>query len=96
MSSATDSFSMEAAFCPFPFGFFTFCFAGGEGKQALGWDPLEVLAPLAPELTVAHDIDLLVKDIAARAKPGDHIVVMSNGGFGGIHDKLLAQLERAS
>ena len=74
----------------------TFCFAGGEGKQALGWDPLEVLAPLAPELTVAHDIDLLVKDIAARAKPGDHIVVMSNGGFGGIHDKLLAQLERAS
>lgn len=73
----------------------TFCFAGGEGKQALGWDPSQVLAPLAPKLTVADDIGVLVERIVACAQTGDHVVIMSNGGFGGIHDKLLAALEQA-
>ena len=34
----------------------------------------------------------LVAAIATAARPGDHVVIMSNGGFGGIHDKLLTQL----
>jgi UDP-N-acetylmuramate: L-alanyl-gamma-D-glutamyl-meso-diaminopimelate ligase len=38
-------------------------------------------------------LDRLVADIASRAKPGDHVLVMSNGGFGGIHEKLLAALQ---
>ena len=38
------------------------------------------------------DIDTLVEMVAKEAKPGDHILIMSNGGFGGIHEKLLAKL----
>ena len=38
------------------------------------------------------DIDVLVATVAQLAQAGDHVLVMSNGGFGGIHDKLLAQL----
>ena len=34
----------------------------------------------------------LIEHIASQARPGDHVLVMSNGGFGGIHDKLLARL----
>lgn len=39
--------------------------------------------------TIEQDIDTLVQKIKAEAKPGDHVLVMSNGGFGGIHEKLL-------
>ena len=38
------------------------------------------------------DLDALVAAVVAAARPGDHVLVMSNGGFGGIHDKLLAAL----
>ncbi len=38
------------------------------------------------------DLAALVQAIAREAKPGDHVLVMSNGGFGGIHDKLLSAL----
>lgn len=72
----------------------TFCFAGGQGKQALGWDAQAVLSPLGDRVTVQHNLDELVSQIVSQAKDGDHIVVMSNGGFGGIHDKLLKALER--
>jgi UDP-N-acetylmuramate: L-alanyl-gamma-D-glutamyl-meso-diaminopimelate ligase len=41
---------------------------------------------------VAADIETLVAQVAAAARPGDHIVCMSNGGFGGVHDKLLLAL----
>ena len=71
----------------------TFCFAGGQGKQALGWDPANVLQDLGDTLTVDHEIDSLIVNITRHAKPGDHIVIMSNGGFGGIHDKLLLALK---
>ena len=43
--------------------------------------------------TVADDIDTLVRAIVAAARPGDHVVCMSNGGFGGIHARLLAALQ---
>lgn len=71
----------------------TFCFAGGQGKQALGWDPAAVLKDLGDTLTVDHNIDSLVAHIVCHARPGDHVVIMSNGGFGGIHDKLLLGLK---
>jgi UDP-N-acetylmuramate: L-alanyl-gamma-D-glutamyl-meso-diaminopimelate ligase len=45
---------------------------------------------------VAGAIEPLVKQIVAAARPGDHIVCMSNGGFGGVHDKLLAALRTAA
>ncbi|MCE1240722.1 MAG: UDP-N-acetylmuramate:L-alanyl-gamma-D-glutamyl-meso-diaminopimelate ligase [Azonexaceae bacterium] len=65
----------------------SFCYAGN-----LGWDAREALAPMGERALVADDLDQLVEDIAATARPGDHILVMSNGGFGGIHGKLLARL----
>jgi len=68
-----------------------FCYAAN-----LGWDAGAALAPLGGKAAVHDDLDALVAAIAAEAKPGDHVLVMSNGGFGGIHAKLLARLERGS
>ena len=58
----------------------------------LGWDAKEALAPIAQKSAVFDDLDKLVSAIVKEAKSGDQILVMSNGGFGGIHQKLLAQL----
>ena len=58
----------------------------------LGWDAAEALAPLGEKAVVADDLDELVERIVVSAQPGDQILVMSNGGFGGIHGKLLAAL----
>jgi UDP-N-acetylmuramate: L-alanyl-gamma-D-glutamyl-meso-diaminopimelate ligase len=38
------------------------------------------------------DLDALVRSVAAEARPGDHVLVMSNGGFGGVHGRLLSAL----
>ncbi|MDO4640822.1 MAG: UDP-N-acetylmuramate:L-alanyl-gamma-D-glutamyl-meso-diaminopimelate ligase [Neisseria sp.] len=65
-----------------------FCYAGG-----VDWDVAEALAPLGDKLHVGKDFDAFVAEIVAQARSGDHILVMSNGGFGGIHDKLLAKLK---
>jgi len=69
-----------------------FCFGQNEGKQALGWDPTVVLASLGTRLQAHDQLDALVQVLASQARSGDHIVVMSNGGFGGIHTKLLKAL----
>ena len=66
-----------------------FCHAGG-----LGWDAREVLAPMGARAQVADSIDELVRQVVASAGPGDHILCMSNGGFGGIHLKLLQALQK--
>ncbi len=58
----------------------------------LGWDAAAALAPLGDKAQVSDDLDDLVRRITAASRPGDQILVMSNGGFGGIHDKLLAAL----
>jgi UDP-N-acetylmuramate: L-alanyl-gamma-D-glutamyl-meso-diaminopimelate ligase len=58
----------------------------------LGWNPADVLAPLGSKAVCQSDLDALVAAIAADAKPGDQVLVMSNGGFGGIHQKLLDRL----
>ncbi len=64
-----------------------FCHAGG-----LGWDAAEALAPLGAQAVVAGTIDELVRRVAAAARPGDHVLCMSNGGFGGVHARLLDAL----
>jgi UDP-N-acetylmuramate: L-alanyl-gamma-D-glutamyl-meso-diaminopimelate ligase len=58
----------------------------------LGWDVGAALATLGPRATVADDVDALATAIAAESVAGDHVLVMSNGGFGGLHGKLLAAL----
>ena len=65
-----------------------YCYSGG-----LTWDAAAALEPLGQKASVADDIDALVVRIAHEARAGDHVVVMSNGGFGGIHEKLLAALQ---
>ncbi|GAB4124781.1 MAG: UDP-N-acetylmuramate:L-alanyl-gamma-D-glutamyl-me so-diaminopimelate ligase [Sideroxydans sp.] len=65
----------------------TFCYAGN-----LGWDARGALAPLGSRALVKDDLTELIGAIAAAAQSGDHILVMSNGGFGGIHEKLLKRL----
>ena len=52
----------------------------------------EALASMGTRAEVAADIDTLVRQVVAAARPGDQILCMSNGGFGGIHAKLLAAL----
>jgi len=58
----------------------------------IDWDIGEVTAHVMAPVQVAADIDALVASVVAVARPGDRLVVMSNGGFGGIHGKLLAAL----
>jgi UDP-N-acetylmuramate: L-alanyl-gamma-D-glutamyl-meso-diaminopimelate ligase len=65
---------------------------GFGSREALGWSLAEALAPLGDVAHSFEDIGTLVAAVAAAARPGDHIVVMSNGGFGGVHQKLLAAL----
>ncbi|MEJ6024155.1 UDP-N-acetylmuramate:L-alanyl-gamma-D-glutamyl-meso-diaminopimelate ligase [Ramlibacter sp. PS4R-6] len=65
------------------------CHSGG-----LDWDAAEALAPLGAKAQVAASIDAAVKMVVDAARAGDHVLCMSNGGFGGIHAKLLAALAR--
>ena len=69
----------------------SFCHTAG-----LDWDAAAALAPMGDRAQVAGAIEPLVAQIVAAAQPGDHIVCMSNGGFGGVHDKLLAALRTAA
>ena len=63
------------------------CHTGG-----LDWNAAEALAPLGARARVAGSIDEVVAQVMAAAQPGDHLLCMSNGGFGGVHAKLLAAL----
>jgi UDP-N-acetylmuramate: L-alanyl-gamma-D-glutamyl-meso-diaminopimelate ligase len=69
-----------------------FGYGAPAGRDALGWDLAEALAPLGETAQAFGDIDALVAAVARRARPGDHVLVMSNGGFGGFHDRLLKAL----
>jgi len=71
-----------------------FCFGQNEGKHALGWDPKLVLAPIGDRAQAHHDLDQLIEAIVQAAKPGDHILIMSNGGFAGVHQRLVDALAR--
>ena len=65
----------------------SFCLQGN-----YGWSAAEALAPLGQTAVVKNEVEALVAAIVEAAVPGDHVLCMSNGGFGGIHDKLLAAL----
>lgn len=58
----------------------------------LGWDAAAALAPMGSNAEVHEDFNAMVQAIVAEAKAGDHVLVMSNGGFQGIHNKLLEAL----
>lgn len=67
----------------------------GYGSQAaLGWSLGDALAPLGAVASAYEQLDALVEAIVKAARPGDQIVVMSNGGFGGVHQKILEALAR--
>ena len=69
----------------------SFGYAGG-----IDWDLAQALAPLGERARCQRDLQALVDDVVAHARAGDHVLVMSNGGFGGIHERLLRALrERA-
>ena len=65
----------------------SFCLQGN-----YGWSAAEALAPLGQTAVVKDEVEALVAAIAQAAVPGDHVLCMSNGGFGGIHDRLLQAL----
>jgi UDP-N-acetylmuramate: L-alanyl-gamma-D-glutamyl-meso-diaminopimelate ligase len=66
-----------------------FCHAGG-----LDWDARAALAPMQNRAQVADNIETLLAQVKAAAQPGDHLLCMSNGGFGGIHTRLLDELKQ--
>jgi UDP-N-acetylmuramate: L-alanyl-gamma-D-glutamyl-meso-diaminopimelate ligase len=67
-----------------------YCYSAG-----LQWDAAAALAPLGTKAEVHADFGRLLEAVSAVAKPGDHVVIMSNGGFNGIHEKLLARLAKS-
>ncbi|MDR1968120.1 MAG: UDP-N-acetylmuramate:L-alanyl-gamma-D-glutamyl-meso-diaminopimelate ligase, partial [Burkholderiaceae bacterium] len=67
----------------------SFCHAGG-----LDWNAAEALAPLGARAQVAAGIDEIVQQVSAAARAGDHVLCMSNGGFGGVHQRLLEALKK--
>lgn len=65
-----------------------FCYA-----NQLGWDAAAALAPIRHKAKTFDDLSALVQAVSGVARPGDHVLVMSNGGFGGVHQKLLQALQ---
>ncbi len=66
-----------------------YCYTDG-----LGWDAEGALEPLGLRASCHGDLAELVEAVAREARPGDQVLVMSNGGFGGVHNKLLARLAK--
>jgi UDP-N-acetylmuramate: L-alanyl-gamma-D-glutamyl-meso-diaminopimelate ligase len=66
----------------------TFCLGG----PALGWDAAQALAALGARARVEPTVDQLLEALLRELKSGDHVLVMSNGGFGGLHKRLLDAL----
>jgi len=60
----------------------------------LGWDVATVMTALGARGHARGDVSVLARDLAQTLRPGDHALIMSNGGFGGLHGKLLAELAR--
>jgi UDP-N-acetylmuramate: L-alanyl-gamma-D-glutamyl-meso-diaminopimelate ligase len=66
-----------------------FCYSAN-----LGWDAAAALSSLKASACVEENLEALTQRIINESRPGDHILVMSNGSFGGIHERLLAGLAR--
>jgi UDP-N-acetylmuramate: L-alanyl-gamma-D-glutamyl-meso-diaminopimelate ligase len=60
----------------------------------LDWSLDHIVQALDVPASIENSIEELVRAVVHEARPGDHVLVMSNGGFGGIHDRLLASLPR--
>jgi UDP-N-acetylmuramate: L-alanyl-gamma-D-glutamyl-meso-diaminopimelate ligase len=82
--------SLAAADLVFGYG------ARGGPREGLGWDLGAALSPLGPRAQAFDDLQALVAAVVGASRPGDHILVMSNGGFGGVHQKILDGLAGAS
>jgi UDP-N-acetylmuramate: L-alanyl-gamma-D-glutamyl-meso-diaminopimelate ligase len=67
----------------------SFCHSGG-----LDWDAHAALASMGSKAQVAGNIDELVSQVMAQVQTGDHLLCMSNGGFGGVHERLLNGLKQ--
>ena len=67
-----------------------FCYAGG-----LDWDVAGALSPLGNKSRCFDDVDALAVAVASAARSGDHVLIMSNGGFGDIHEKVLRLLRKS-
>jgi len=61
----------------------------------LGWDVSGVVTALGAKGQALDNIPAIIKAVCALSRPGDHVLIMSNGGFGGIHEKLLEALRGA-
>ena len=70
-----------------------FAYGASSGKDALGWDLKESLAPMGAKAQAFDDLEKLMAAVKKEANSGDMILVMSNGGFGGVHRKLLEMLK---
>ena len=69
----------------------SFCHSGG-----LGWDAAEALRPMGARAWVADSVEGVIQQVLAQVQSGDHVLCMSNGGFGGIHQKLAQALQDAA
>lgn len=72
----------------------TFCYSENTGKHAINWDAKSTFSPLGDQATVSSNLQQLVQNVVQFAQPNDHIVIMSNGSFGGIHDHILHGLQQ--
>ncbi|MCX8520710.1 MAG: UDP-N-acetylmuramate:L-alanyl-gamma-D-glutamyl-meso-diaminopimelate ligase, partial [Rhodoferax sp.] len=68
-----------------------FCHSGG-----LGWDAAEALRPMAARAWVADSVEGVIQHVLTQVQSGDHVLCMSNGSFGGIHQKLAKALQGAA
>jgi UDP-N-acetylmuramate: L-alanyl-gamma-D-glutamyl-meso-diaminopimelate ligase len=60
--------------------------------SGIAWDARSLFALLGNRVRCEEDLETLINAVVAEARAGDHVLVMSNGGFGGIHEKLLDRL----
>jgi UDP-N-acetylmuramate: L-alanyl-gamma-D-glutamyl-meso-diaminopimelate ligase len=61
----------------------------------LGWEPARALGPLGTRAAIYQDLEPMVEALGLVLRSGDHVLVMSNGSFGGLHEKLIGRLRRA-
>ncbi|NLA88873.1 MAG: UDP-N-acetylmuramate:L-alanyl-gamma-D-glutamyl-meso-diaminopimelate ligase [Alcaligenaceae bacterium] len=71
-----------------------FCYNETQGKHSIQWDAEGVFADMPQPTQVHDDLEQLLQAATKVAQPGDHIVIMSNGGFGGFHNKLISNLNK--
>ena len=60
----------------------------------VAWDVTAALQSLGARANVSTDLEQLIRNVAGEIRHGDHVLIMSNGGFGGFHDKLIEYLQR--